>query len=62
MAFLRVAAGFRATLASTGRPDRAIVLRGGSNDELGSVLFRDKTPVIKQTQGIKRGAHCRRLW
>lgn len=56
VALLSMARGFQATLASTGRPDRAIVLRGGSNDELGSVLFRDKTPVIKQTQGIKLGA------
>jgi putative ABC transport system permease protein len=56
VALLSMARGFEATLASTGRPDRAIVLRGGSNDELGSVIFRDKAAVIKQTPGIKKGA------
>ena len=56
VALLSMARGFEATLASTGRPDRAIVLRGGSNDELGSVVFRDKATVIKQTPGIKKGA------
>lgn len=55
VALLSMARGFEATLASTGRPDRAIVLRGGSNDELGSVVFRDKATVIKQTPGIKKG-------
>jgi putative ABC transport system permease protein len=56
VALLSMARGFQATLASTGRPDRAIVLRGGSNDELGSVIFRDKAAVIKQTPGIRKGA------
>jgi putative ABC transport system permease protein len=56
VALLSMARGFEATLASTGRADRAIVLRGGSNDELSSVLFREKAAVIKETPGIKAGA------
>lgn len=55
VALLSMARGFEATLASTGKPDRAIILRGGSNDELGSVLFRDKVTIISQTPGIKLG-------
>lgn len=55
VALLSMARGFEATLASTGRPDRAIILRGGSNDELGSVVFREKATIIKQTPGIKMG-------
>ena len=36
VALLSMGAGFEATLAGTGTAERAIVLRGGSNDELGS--------------------------
>lgn len=56
VALLSMARGFESTLASTGRADRALILRGGSNDELGSVIFRDKATVIKQAPGIRAGA------
>lgn len=56
VALLSMARGFEATLASTGRADRAIVLRGGSNDELSSVIFRNQATLILQTPGIKMGA------
>jgi len=55
VALLSMARGFQSTLASTGRPDRVIVLRGGSNDELSSVLFREQALIIKQAPGIRLG-------
>lgn len=56
VALLSMARGFEATLAGTGRPDRVIVLRGGANDELSSVIFRDQVEVIKQVPGIRKGS------
>lgn len=56
VALLSMARGFQATLASTGRPDRVIVLRGGANDELSSVLFREQAIIVKQAPGIRKGA------
>lgn len=61
VALLSMAKGFQATLASTGRPDRVIVLRGGANDELSSVIFRDQALVVKQAPGIRRGSDGRPL-
>lgn len=55
VALLSMAKGFAATLASTGRDDRVIVLRGGANDELSSVIFRDQWEAIRQTPGIATG-------
>jgi len=55
VALLSMAKGFPATLSSTGRPDRVIVLRGGANDELSSVIFRDQALVVRQAPGIRRG-------
>jgi putative ABC transport system permease protein len=49
---LSMAAGFSAALEDSSRPDRAIVLRAGSSDELGSWLANDEMNVIKQMQGI----------
>jgi len=56
VALLSMAEGFRATLASTGRADRAIVLRGGSKDELGSVMLRDQAQVIADAPGVRKGS------
>ena len=53
---LAMGEGFKATLASTGRPDRALVLRGGSTDELGSVVVRDQARVIADAPGVRKGA------
>ncbi len=54
-ALLAMAAGFRSTLESAGRPDVAIVLRGGSQVELNSGMSRDQGAIIKQAPGILRG-------
>lgn len=56
VALLAMAKGFQATLASTGRADRAIIVRGGANDELSSVIFREQGPVIVETPGIRKDA------
>ena len=40
VSMLAMVAGFSKTLSSTGRADRVIVLRGGSNAELSSTISR----------------------
>ncbi len=54
-ALLAMAAGFQSTLQSTGRPDVALVMRGGSQAELNSGLSRDQATLIKQAPGIREG-------
>lgn len=56
IALLAMAEGFRATLASTGRPDRAMLMRAGSNDELASVLSVDTWNTVRELPGIKKDA------
>lgn len=56
VALLAMGAGFEKTLASTGRMDRAIVLRAGSVDELSSVLAIDQAQIVRDLPGIARGA------
>ncbi len=56
VAMLAMGEGFQATLQQTGSDDTAIVLRGGSNAELNSVLDRDSVNVITQAPGVARGA------
>jgi putative ABC transport system permease protein len=51
-----MALGFQKTLAHTGRPDRAIVLRGGSGAELNSTITRENTITIMDAPGIKKDA------
>ena len=53
---LAMAQGFKKTLASTGRPDRAISMRGGSNGELSSTLSRENTLTIMDAAGVKKDA------
>ncbi len=53
---LAMALGFRQTVAGSGRPDRAIVLRGGSNAELSSALTRDSVLTIMDSAGVRRNA------
>lgn len=52
VAILSIRAGFRATLAATGSPDVAIVLRGGSGTEVNSVLGGNSLDIIGQAPGI----------
>ncbi len=61
VAMLSMAAGLERTLASTGRDDRAIVLRAGANAELSSFLARDAAIVIGQDPAVARGTDGRPL-
>lgn len=58
---LAMAQGFGHTLASTGRPDRAIVLRAGSDAELSSNVARSQAELLANLPGIARGEDGRPL-
>jgi putative ABC transport system permease protein len=51
---LAMSEGFRHTLASTGRPDRVILLRAGSDAELSSGVPRDAAVLLSTLPGIAR--------
>jgi len=53
---LAMGAGFRHTLADTGRPDRVIILRGGSDAELNSNLTRTDVATISNAPGMVKDA------
>jgi putative ABC transport system permease protein len=55
VALLSMSQGLGKTLGSTGRVDRVVITRGGSNGELSSFLERGSATVIKQDPAIKRG-------
>lgn len=56
VAMLSMSAGLTRTLGTTGRNDRAIVLRAGSNAELSSFLDRALVTLIRQDPAIVRGS------
>lgn len=56
VAVLSMAEGFRATMASTGSPDTVIVMRGGTDTEMMSVLSRDEARIIADGPGIERAS------
>jgi putative ABC transport system permease protein len=58
---LAMGAGFRHTLADTGRPDRVIILRGGSDAELNSNLTRTDVATISNAQGLAKDASGKAL-
>jgi putative ABC transport system permease protein len=58
---LAMAEGFRHTLASTGRLDRVIVLRAGSDSELSSGIPRDQATLLLNLPGVRRDAQGRPL-
>jgi putative ABC transport system permease protein len=51
---LAMSEGFRHTLASTGRPDRVILLRAGSDAELSSGVPRDAAVLLATLPGVAR--------
>ncbi|HEY3655199.1 MAG TPA: ABC transporter permease [Steroidobacteraceae bacterium] len=53
---LALAAGFRHTLADSGRADRVIILRGGSDAELNSNLTRTDVDTIDSAAGLAKDA------
>lgn len=61
VAMLAMGEGFKATLASTGSTDSAILLRAGSQAETNSIITRDQAPLLAALPGIARGADGRPL-
>src|SRR6185503_15981655 len=53
---LAMSEGFRHTLASTGRGDRVIMLRAGSDAELSSGVDRDQAVLLAALPGVARDA------
>src|SRR5271170_6279039 len=58
---LAMGAGFKHTLADSGRPDRAIILRGGSDAELNSNLTRADVDIIGNAPGLAKDADGKAL-
>src|SRR5215813_2319696 len=56
LAFLAMGNGFRHTLASSGSPDVAVVLRGGSRSEVNSVVTRDQVRLVEEAPGVAKTA------
>jgi putative ABC transport system permease protein len=56
VSILAMGVGFQHTLADSGRPDRVIILRGGSNAELNSNLTRADIDVIASAPGLAKDA------
>lgn len=52
---LAMGEGFRHTLADSGRPDRVIIIRGGSDAELSSNLTRADVDIIANAPGLAKG-------
>ncbi|MFQ5789942.1 MAG: ABC transporter permease [Acidobacteriota bacterium] len=53
---LSIAQGFRRTMTTVGAPDTAIVLRGGADTEMTSILSREETRIIAEAPGVARTA------
>ena len=66
VSLLSMGEGFRAALDLSGRDDVALVLRGGSPDELSSAFRREEVNVIASAPGIARstisGRHGRPVY
>jgi putative ABC transport system permease protein len=58
---LAMGAGFRHTLADSGRADRAIILRGGSDAELNSNLTRADVDTIRNAPGLAQDSDGKAL-
>jgi putative ABC transport system permease protein len=56
VAVLAMGAGFEATLRQTGSDDTAIVMRGGAQSELNSVLDHDSATLLGQLPQVARNA------
>jgi putative ABC transport system permease protein len=58
---LAMATGFRHTLADSGRADRVIILRGGSDAELNSNLTRADVDIIGNAPGLAKDSNGKAL-
>src|SRR3954447_25427882 len=59
LSFLAMANGFQRTIAGSGAADIAVVMRGGSQSEINSVVLRDQVRVIEDGPGIAKGSDGR---
>lgn len=57
VAVLSIGEGFRATLQETGSPSTALVMRGGSDTEMMSLVSQEDSRVVQDAPGISRGAY-----
>ncbi len=55
LAFLAMANGFQRTLGSFGADDVAVLLRGGAEAEINSVIARNQVRLVEEGPGIARG-------
>jgi len=58
---LALAAGFRASLVTTGSPDNAIVLRKGADSEISSGVTLDQTHILEANPAVATGPDGRPL-
>lgn len=58
---LMLSAGIKKTLGISGRADEAVVLRMGSDAELGSVIEESSVPLVLAAPGVRRDEHGRPL-
>jgi len=56
LSFLAMANGFQRTLRSAGAENIAIILRGGSQSEINSVITREQIRLIEDGPGVARAA------
>lgn len=56
IAVLSLSRGLANTLATTGRPDRVLILHADASSEVGSVLTRDAVVKVLDAPGIAKGA------
>ena len=61
LSFLAMANGFRRTIEGSGADDVAVVLRGGSQSEINSVVSRDQAQLIEEGAGIARDSEGKPL-
>ena len=57
VAVLSIGEGFRATLAQTGSPDTALVMRTGADTEMMSLVSQEDSRIVQDAPGIGRGTH-----
>jgi putative ABC transport system permease protein len=55
LSFLAMANGFRATVAGTGSPRVAIVMREGSESEINSTITREQVNLLLEAPNVARG-------
>ena len=56
LSFLAMANGFQRTIEGSGAPDIAVVLRGGSQSEINSVVTREQVRLVEEGPGVAKGA------